>query len=83
MEKLPEKWCCKPSTDEEMNALNDFIVSHGYKSKLTHYYCIHFPFVDGSGSAYNYAREDYTYILFKDFKKLVLKEDNTETYEIY
>jgi len=83
MEKLPEKWCCVPSTVEELITLNEFIVSNGYRGgRLTRYYHIHFPFIDGGGSAYNYAGKGYTLITFEDFKRLVLKE-NTENYEIY
>ena len=66
-----------------MKLLSDFIKSKGYRTKLTDYYYVHFPFIDGLGSAYNMVREGYTVISFEDFKKLILKENNTETYEIY
>ena len=84
MKKLPKKWCCVPSTVEELITLNEFIVYNGYRGgRLTRYYHIHFPFIDGGGSAYNTLGKDYTLITFEDFKRLVLKESNVKSYEIY
>jgi hypothetical protein len=83
MERLPEKWCCKSATENELKILNDFIISKGYDGKLQDHFYIHFPFINTNGSAYTKIMDDYKEISFEDFKRLVLKENITETYEIY
>jgi len=70
---LSNNWCVL-STSETLKTLNDYIKERGYSGKLYHNYYIHYPFIDGSGSAYNKPEEGYTEISFEMFEKYILNE---------
>lgn len=78
---LPKKWCCNITNEEEKETLNEFIKNNGYTGNLSHYYYIHYPLMNGGGSAFSKIQKGYIEITYSQFLKYVLGEEVIEVKE--